>query len=134
MSVTIKARFLGDDTVELEHGPSGGKIRTDLPSDSGGRGRTFSPTDLFVASLSSCILTIMAGLASRAGVDLTGAALDLEKEMSPQAPRRVAKVKGTLTLPPGVAEEKKSRLLSAINACPVHRSIHPDIQVEVSVR
>jgi putative redox protein len=134
MSVTIKARYLGDNAVELEHGPSGGKIRTDLPVDNGGKGRTFSPTDLFAASLSSCILTIMAGLAERIGVDLTGASLDVEKEMSSQSPRRVAKITGVLTLPPGVPADKRERLLSAVRACPVHRSLHPDIQVDVSVR
>ena len=49
MAVKVKARYVGDDTVELEHGPSGKMITTDLPVDNGGRGRTFSPTDLLAA-------------------------------------------------------------------------------------
>jgi len=81
MSVKIKALYMGDDTVELEHGPSGRKIVTDLPVDNGGKGRTFSPTDLLAAALSSCILTIMAKAAAKDHLDLKGATVEVEKDM-----------------------------------------------------
>ena len=67
MSVTIKAHYVGDNTVELEHGPTGRKMTTDLPLDNGGKGRTFSPTDLLASALASCILTIMGMAAAKDG-------------------------------------------------------------------
>ena len=64
MSVKITASYLGDDKVELVHGPSGGRLVTDLPAYTGGRGRAFSPTDLTAASVATSVLSIMAKLAN----------------------------------------------------------------------
>ena len=130
MSVKIAARYLGDDTVELEHGPSGHKIRTDLPVDNGGRGRTFSPTDLLAAALSSCILTIMAKAAKKENLDLKGASVEVEKEMQ-ASPRRVARFVGRIVLPTAVTSEQKERLKAFIKACPVSGSLHPDVKVDL---
>jgi putative redox protein len=132
MSVKIKARYMGDDTVELEHGPSGRKIVTDLPVDNGGRGRTFSPTDLLAASLSSCILTVMSMAAKKYGLDLKGASVEVEKEMQ-SSPRRVARFMGRITLPDQVTAAQKEKLKGCIKACPVGGSLHPDVKVEFSV-
>jgi putative redox protein len=132
MSVKIKARFMGDDTVELEHGPSGKKIVTDLPADNGGRGRTFSPTDLLAASLSSCILTIMSLAGKKDGLDLTGAAVEVDKEMQ-ASPRRVARFVGRISLPAHVTAAQKEKLKACIKACPVSGSLHPDVKVDLAV-
>ncbi|OGS40919.1 MAG: hypothetical protein A3J82_00275 [Elusimicrobia bacterium RIFOXYA2_FULL_69_6] len=132
MSVKITARYMGDETVELEHGPSGKKIVTDLPVDNGGRGRTFSPTDLLAASLSSCILTIMAKAAVKDGLDLKGASVAVEKEMQ-ASPRRVARLFGRITLPAHLPGPQKERLKAFIKACPVSGSLHPDVKVDLAV-
>ena len=132
MSTRITARYLGDEQVEVEHGPTGHRLRTDLPPDNGGQGRTFSPTDLLVVSTSSCILTIMAELAHREGVDLSGASLVLDKEMG-AAPRRVVRLSGTLRLPPGIPPDLEPKLVACIRACPVSRSLHPDLVIDVAV-
>jgi uncharacterized OsmC-like protein len=132
MAVKIKARYIGDDTVELEHGPSGKKIVTDLPEDNGGKGRTFSPTDLLAASLSSCILTIMSKAAIRDGLDLKGASVEVEKEMQ-ASPRRVARFMGRIVLPAHFTAAQKDRLKAFIKACPVGGSLHPDVKVELTV-
>ena len=132
MSVKIKAQYLGDDTVELEHGPSGKKMVTDLPVDNGGRGRTFSPTDLLAASLSSCILTIMSMAAKKDNLDLKGATVEVEKEMQTN-PRRVARFMGRITLPAHVTGPQKEKLKAYIKACPVGGSLHPDVKVDLAV-
>lgn len=131
MAVKIKAQYVGDDTVELEHGPSGEKIRTDLPEDNGGKGRTFSPTDLLAASLASCILTIMAKAADKDGLDLRGAAIEVEKHMQ-TSPRRVAKFTGTLVLPAHLSPQAREKILACIKACPVSQSLHPEIKIELA--
>jgi len=133
MAFKISAEYIGDDKVELTHGLSGGKMVTDLPPDNGGRGRTFSPTDLAAASVASCVLTIMAKIAERDGVDFKGAAFEIEKHMQ-EGPRRIAKLTGTITLPPGLEPKQREKILAAIKACPVSRSLHPDIKLEFEVR
>ena len=129
MAVKITAKYIGDEQVELEHGPSGNKIITDLPLDNGGKGRTFSPTDLFASSLASCILTIMAKVAERDGIKFEGASIEIEKHMQ-ENPRRIARFTGKVTLPADIAQDERAKLLECVKACPVHRSLHPDIKVE----
>ena len=132
MAVKIKAQYIGDDTVELEHGPSGKKMVTDLPVDNGGKGRTFSPTDLLAGSLASCILTIMSVAARKDDLDLKGASVEVEKEMQ-ASPRRVARFVGHITLPAHLTAPQKDKLKACIKACPVSGSLHPDVKVDLSV-
>jgi len=129
MSVKIYAEYLGDDIVELTHAPSGNKIKTDLPIDNGGRGRTFSPTDLVACALASCILTIMAKIAAKENINLKGSSIEVEKIMSKDVPRRISSFKGVIKLPT-IDHLKKEKIMNAINTCPVTKSLHPDIKIE----
>jgi len=130
--VKIAATYIGDGRVELVHGPSGEKIITDLPTDNGGQARSFSPTDLAAASIASCILSIMSLLAKSNKIDLTGASIEIEKHMI-ENPRRIDKFIGVIKLPPDLKAQQKEKLLSCVKACPVSRSLHPDVKVEFSV-
>jgi len=130
MSTKVTCIYKDDGQTELVHEPTGVKIQTDLPPDSGGKGRAFSPTDLFAASLASCILTIMGGVARRDGRDISGAEIEIEKEMASN-PRRVGRFLLKLTLPAGTTAQEREKYLACVKACPVHRSLHPDIKVEL---
>lgn len=132
MAVKIEAKYEGDGTVELVHGPTGSKITTDLPADNGGKGRTFSPTDLLASALASCVLTIMAKVAEREKIDLSGASIEIEKNMT-EKPRRVGELTGTVSLPAGLSEDHKRKLSAFIKACPVHGSLHPDVRIDLRV-
>jgi len=132
MAFKIGAAYIGDDQVELTHGMSGGKMLTDLPPDNGGRGRTFSPTDLTAASVASCVLSIMAKVAHRDGIKFEGASMEIEKHMQ-ENPRRISALTGVIKLPPGLDVKQREKLLACVKACPVSRSLHPDIKLEFSV-
>jgi uncharacterized OsmC-like protein len=133
MSFMIDAVYAGDGQVELTHGLSGNKMLTDLPPDNGGKGRTFSPTDLAAASVASCVLSIMSKLAEREGIKFEGAAFSIEKHMQ-ENPRRIARLTGTIKLPPGVSAKQREKFLACVKACPVSRSLHPDIKMEIELR
>lgn len=133
MAFKINAVYVGDDQVELTHENTGSKLVTDLPPDNGGNGRTFSPTDLAAASIASCVLTIMAKLAQRDGIKFEGASFEIEKHMQ-ENPRRIARLTGVITLPPGLDAREKERLSAAVKACPVSRSLHPDIKLEFEIK
>jgi len=124
--------YLGDGKTEILHTPTGAVINTDLPPDNGGKGRAFSATDLFAASLSACILTIMSQMAEKRGDKLDGIKLEIEKIMA-QNPRRVGKLVLKITFPPNVEKAKRDLYLTAVKACPVHNSISKEIEVDVSV-
>ena len=132
MAVKISAEYINNSKVKLNHCLSGDKIITDLPLDNGGKGSTFSPTDLFASSLASCVLTIMSKMADRNGINFEGAKMEMEKVMADN-PRRVAKLLGIINLPDGLNETDKKRLVGCIKACPVHKSLHPDIEVSFKI-
>jgi len=131
MAVKISASYAGDGQVEIVHGPSGSRLTTDLPADSGGRGRAFSPTDLAAAAVASCALTIMSVVAERDGIKFEGASVDIEKHMG-QNPRRISKITGVIKLPAGLTAAQRNKLMACVEACPVSRSLHPDVNLEFS--
>lgn len=131
MSVKISAVYIGDDRVELTHLPTGTTIITDLPLDNGGRGRSFSPTDLVASALASCILTIMGKIAQKEGIDIKGSTIVIEKEMTTN-PRRISKLYGKITLPKELSPEQKEKLLYAVKTCPVTKSLHPEVEINLA--
>ena len=78
----IKCSYLGDLKCEARHLQSENLIRTDAPVDNYWKGENFSPTDLLVTSLGSCLLTIMAIKASSNGWGIKNIYLDIEKIMT----------------------------------------------------
>lgn len=131
MSAIMHGRYLGDVQVELRHELSGVTLVTDAPPDNTGQGRSFSSTDLAAGSLGTCMLTIMAILAERSGWDLSGSHFRVEKHMS-AAPRRIAKVVVDFHLPAALTTEQRKVLERGAATCPVHHSLHPDIESQIS--
>lgn len=130
MSVEIKGKYEGDLRVKLTHGPSGSVIETDAPVDNQGKGARFSPTDLVITALGSCMLTVMGIVAKRDGIKLEGAHFRSEKHMS-ESPRRIGKIIMEIYMPSGLTDEQKKKLEKAAHACPVHQSLHSDIVQEI---
>lgn len=122
--------YLGDGQTTLTHGGSGVVIDTDLPADNGGKGRQFSPTDLFASSLAACAVTIMGKMAEARGQSLAGTRVSVTKTMASE-PRRVASITLTFAFPASVSEEDRKKYLASIHTCPVHNSLGPDVNVHV---
>jgi putative redox protein len=106
---------------------------TDASTSAGGQGENFSPTDLVVVSLGTCVLTTVAMVAQRRNIELTGMSACLEKEMQAAPSRRIASIGMTINVPLGVrlSGEDRSRLENAAQRCPVKQSLHPEIEVRV---
>jgi len=122
--------YKGDGLTTLIHDGNKEAVQTDLPVDNGGKGRHFAPTDLFASSLAACALTIMGKMADNNGQSIDGVRAEVEKEMGTD-PRRVAKITITITFPDTISEADRKKYLHAIDACPVHKSLHPDVVVDV---
>jgi len=129
MSVKISCEYLGNLRVRATHGPSGTVLITDAPVDNQGKGESFSPTDLTATSLATCIMTILGIQAKGLNLDFRGLRVEVEKHMTAQPPRRIAKLEAMIQMPAGIAEELHDRLIRAANACPVKQSLHPDIEI-----
>ena len=129
MSVKISCEYLGNLRVRATHGPSGTVLITDAPVDNQGKGESFSPTDLTATSLATCIMTILGIQAKGLNLDFRGLRVEVEKHMTAQSPRRIAKLEAAIHMPAGIAEELHDRLIRAANACPVKQSLHPDVEI-----
>ena len=125
--VTISGEYQGDFHCVATHGPSGNTVVTDAPKDNQGRGAAFSPTDLVATALVTCIATTMAMVARKQGVELQGLRYEVTKEMSTDAPRRIVRLATTVWLPLPRSEPLAAALERAALACPVHQSLHPQV-------
>lgn len=125
--VKVAIRYEGELRCEATHGPSGATLQTDAPVDNHGRGETFSPTDLVATALGTCMLTIMGIIAERHRVDLRGTEVEVTKEMSDDAPRRIAKLTTRIKVPLAPDHPQRAILENGALTCPVHKSLHPDI-------
>lgn len=130
--VKMTAVYKGGLHCDLTHGPSGSSIETDAPKDNMGKGERFSPTDLVGAALAGCMLTTMAIVAQRDGVSIDGARAEVVKEMTAQPTRRIGELPVKVTLPAAVPAAYRQKLENAAHACPVHKSLHPDIKAPVT--
>ena len=131
--VRIEMEYEGDLHCRAVHGPSGTSLGTDAPKDNQGRGETFSPTDLVATALGTCILTTMGIMARTLGIELRGATAEVGKEMTTAGPRRIARLPVTVRVPGAVSEENRLKLERAAHTCPVHKSLHPEIDAPVEI-
>lgn len=133
MAVEIDGQYVGQLGVVATHGPSGAKLTTDAPLDNGGKGESFSPTDLVATALGTCVLTILGLVSERHELDLTGSTVHVTKEMITSPVRRIGGLKTVITIPQGLVDDAKmrDRLEAAARKCPVHQSLHPDIDAPI---
>jgi uncharacterized OsmC-like protein len=129
--VTINIRYEGGLRCAATHGPSGQKLHTDAPVDNHGRGESFSPTDLVATALGSCMATIMGIAAERHQIDLRGMEIEVTKEMSSDAPRRIAKLATKIKVPLPPDHPQRALLENAALTCPVHKSLSAEMEKPV---
>lgn len=127
---TASVAYLGGLRTRATHLQSGDSFLTDAPTDNMGRGEAFSPTDLLATSLLTCILTTIAIVFQKRGwaePKLEGTVL---KGMA-DSPRRVARLDIHITAT-GIPVEQRQLLEATAHACPVARSLHPDVVQELT--
>ncbi len=130
--VKMSIVYEGNLRCQLTHAPSGSHIQTDAPVDNMGKGEAFSPTDLVAAALSSCMLTVMGIVAQRNQIDLIGTEVAVEKEMVTQPIRRIGKISVVFKMAKGIDHAKREMLERAAHTCPVHKSLHPDVETPIT--
>lgn len=126
--VAIQLEYQGDLHCKAVHGPSGAELTTDAPKDNQGRGESFSPTDLVATALGSCVLTIMGIVARTNNINIAGTTATVEKEMTSGPVRMIEKLTVRIHVPQRLSLEHQQKLERAAHTCPVHKSLHPDVQ------
>lgn len=131
--MTSQIIYKGDLRTTATHLQSGTVIETDAPTDNQGKGERFSPTDLVATALGTCMITTMAIKARTMNIELDGTRVDVTKVMVSD-PRRVGKIVAHMYMPAGlhVDEKTKEILERTARTCPVERSLHPDVALDIA--
>jgi len=130
--VVIEGRYAGDLRCEAVHAESGTRLLTDAPKDNMGLGASFSPTDLVATALGTCVLSTIAIVAKRRGFDVSSARFRVEKHMATDPVRRIARLPLTVWLPAALTPDERQIAERAAHTCPVHKSLHPDVEAAIA--
>ena len=133
--MTASIFYEGNLRCRATHLQSGTVIESDAPTDNHGKGEKFSPTDLLCVSLGTCIITTIAIKATDLNIDLKYTTIEVTKHML-NDPRRVGQVDVNVKFPRSFTVDEKDKLLleRTGNNCPVAKSIHPDIKVNIAYK
>lgn len=132
--MTSKIVYEGNLRTRMTHTYSGTEVITDAPLDNRGLAQAFSPTDLVATALGSCMMTIIGIKAREMNVDdrFTGTQLYISKVMESN-PRRIGKIEVHVMFPKHHFTEKEKTIFeNAARACPVAKSLHPDIEQHIT--
>ncbi|MBL8744399.1 MAG: OsmC family protein [Myxococcales bacterium] len=133
--VRIDVEYQGGLRCRAVHAPSGAELVSDAPVDNHGKGASFSPTDTLATSLASCMLTVMGIRAAREGWVIDGSSASVEKHMTTELPRRVARLVVDVEMrAPGLSDSAKQALVDTAETCPVRLSLGEHVAVTTSYR
>lgn len=127
--------YNGHCSCSLTHLKSNSVIKTDAPLDMGGNAQSFSPTDLVVNALASCIITTIALKYKEFDDLLVGTKIMGNKIMAQDLPRRIQKIELEFTFPKQFPNDEKTQKIvqNIMHTCPVDQSLHPSIERKFSM-
>lgn len=131
--MTSQIIYKGGLRTSATHLQSSTEIETDAPSDNQGKGERFSPTDLMATALGTCMITTMAIKANTMNIVLDGTRVEVTKIMVSD-PRRIGKLIAHIYFPANLnLDDKQKEILErTARTCPVERSLHPDIELDMA--
>lgn len=116
----MRVEHLGGDRFAID--VRGHRLLVDQPADLGGEDSAPTPTELFVASLASCVAFYARRYLRRHDLDATGLAVEAGFVLATK-PGRVTDIELRLTLPEGFPQDRRAALLAVAGHCTVHNSI-----------
>jgi putative redox protein len=130
--VKIEIEHTGGLHSEAIHTQSGTKLQTDAPLDNGGKGESFSPTDLVATALGTCMTTTMDLYAKRNGLNIDGTKAVVAKHMTSEPVRRIETLEVVVTVPLPSKHPQRAALEKVALNCPVLKSLNPDLKIPVT--
>jgi putative redox protein len=109
------------------------RLRVDQPLEAGGMDTAPTPTELFAASLATCVAFYAGRYLHRHGLPRTGLRVRTEFAMATDRPARVTSLHLVIVPPPELPEQRRAALLAVASHCTVHNTLHqpPEIDIEL---
>jgi putative redox protein len=131
---TAEVTYLGGLRTSCKHLASGTVVETDAPVDNHGKGEKFSPSDLVATVYASCMMTIIGIYCNEHGYSFEHGKASVTKIMA-ASPRRIGKIVIEMDLRGNNWDEATAeKVVRAAKACPVARSVDPEIEVELDIQ
>jgi putative redox protein len=107
-------------------------IRVDQPVEDGGEDTAPTPTELFAASLASCVAFYAHRFLDRHDIPADGLTVTADFAMADK-PARVGEVGITINVPEAVPRERRPALLAVASHCTVHNTLEQPPKVTVAL-
>ena len=117
---TITTVYGGDMSFEAIIGEH--HVVVDATEAMGGKGRGPTASELFLASLSSCVAVFVAAYCERADLDTTGLTVDVSYERT-EHPTSFTDIEVTINLPNAELGDRLEAIRRVAEHCPVHETV-----------
>ena len=128
----MEARFVAGEVYEVT--VRGHRLVVDQPADVGGQDSAPTPTELFVASLASCVAFYAGRFLTRHGYSRDGLAVSAEYEMASDRPARVSSISLRVRVPAGLPPQRQAALRAVVSHCTVHNSLASPLPVTIDLQ
>lgn len=127
----ISVRPAGGDAYAIR--VRGHELVVDQPAGDGGTDTGPTPTELFAASLASCVAFYAGRFLQRHGVPAGGLGVRCAFHMAEDRPARVARIDLAVDLPDGFPAARREALRRVVERCTIQNTLRepPDVHLAV---
>ena len=128
----MDVRFVAGEAYEVT--VRGHQLLVDQPADAGGQDSAPTPTELFVASLATCVAFYAGRYLTRHGYSRDGLAVSVGYDMASDRPARVGRIRLTVRVPAGLPPQRWAALRAVVSHCTVHNSLASPPSVTIDLQ
>jgi putative redox protein len=128
----MEVRFVAGESYEVT--VRGHRLVVDQPAEAGGQDAAPTPTELFVASLASCVAFYAGRYLTRHGYSRDGLAVSAAYNLATDRPARVSGIRMTVRVPASLPPGRRAALRAVASHCTVHNSLAVPPPVTIDLR
>lgn len=127
----MDVRFVAGESYEVS--VRGHRVLVDQPADAGGQDAAPTPTELFVASLATCVAFYAGQYLTRHGYGRDGLTVSAGFDMASDRPARVSGIRLVVRAPTDMPADRRPALRAVASHCTVHNSLTsaPSVVIEL---
>jgi putative redox protein len=128
----MDVRYLAGESYEVS--VRGHRVLVDQPAEAGGLDAAPTPTELFVASLATCVAFYAGRYLTRHGYGRDGLAVSAGFDMATDRPARVTGIRLTVRAPADLPAARRPALHAVVSHCTVHNSLAspPSVAIDLT--
>lgn len=111
----------------------GHRLQVDQPTEAGGTDTAPTPTELFAASLATCVAFYAGRYLHRHGLPRAGLRVRTEFILATDRPARVTSLHLVVVPPPELPEQRRAALLAVASHCTIHNTLHQPPEIDVAL-